>query len=612
MKYFNKLLLFIFVLSPLTSMAQKPGYWQQEADYSMEIDMDVEKNQFTGNQTLEYTNNSPDTLTRVFYHLYFNAFQPGSQMDVRSLNIQDPDRRVQDRISKLSEKEIGYHKINELKQNGNKLKYQIEGTVLEVILDEPILPGQTSTFDMKFESQVPLQIRRSGRDSKEGIRYSMSQWYPKMAEYDQDGWHPDPYIGREFHGVWSDFDVKITIDKDYVLGGSGNVVNGNEVGFGYEDEGAKVSSKGKTKTWHFKAEKVHDFMWAADPDYVHKTLTTDFGLTLHFLYQDEIDSVKNNWEKLPEFTAKAFEVMNENFGVYPYDVFSVIQGGDGGMEYATSTLITGRRTFGSLIGVTVHELVHSWYQGVLATNESLYPWMDEGFTTFASDLVMSELFNKNGQPLAGSYRGYLYLAKSEANEPMSTHGDHYETNTAYGINSYSKGAIFLNQLKYIVGEENFWNGMKRYFNTWKFKHPTPWDFIRIMEKESGFVLDWYLHDMLFTTKVIDYAVEGVNEKNGNAEVILTRKGTAIMPVEFTVTLKDGKEEQYYVPLAVMRGAKDFNNDDVTILPDWGWTHPTYTVELDIAPQNILKIEIDRDNYMADINRNNNTFTKSNQ
>ncbi|MCX2745224.1 M1 family metallopeptidase [Mangrovivirga sp. M17] len=593
-------------------MAQKPGYWQQEADYSMEIDMDVKKNQFTGNQTLKYTNNSPDTLTRVFYHLYFNAFQPGSQMDVRSRNIKDPDRRVQDRISMLSETEIGYHKINELKQDGNNLKFQIEGTVLEVVLDKPILPGQSSTFKMQFESQVPLQIRRSGRDSKEGIRYSMSQWYPKMAEYDQDGWHPDPYIGREFHGVWSDFDVKITIDKDYVLGGSGNVVNGNEVGFGYQDEGKKVTSKGKTKTWHFKAEKVHDFMWAADPDYVHKTLTTDFGLTLHFLYQDEIDSVKNNWERLPEYTAKAFEIMNKNFGVYPYDVFSVIQGGDGGMEYATSTLITGRRTFGSLVGVTVHELVHSWYQGVLATNESLYPWMDEGFTTFASDLVMSELFNKNGQPLAASYRGYLYLANSEANEPMSTHSDHYETNMAYGINSYSKGAVFLNQLKYIVGEKNFWNGMKRYFNTWKFKHPTPWDFIRIMEKESDLVLDWYLQDMLFTTKIIDYAVEGVTEKNGNAEVILTRKGTSIMPVEFTVTLKDGKKSKYYIPLAVMRGTKDFKNKDVTILTDWGWTHPTYTVELDIDPESIQKIEIDIDNYMADINRNNNTFTKSNQ
>ncbi|NMM48023.1 M1 family metallopeptidase [Marinigracilibium pacificum] len=612
MKILSKLFYLLLIGSPIMIFGQDHGYWQQSAKYEMNIDMDVNTNQFTGDQTLTYTNNSPDTLSKVFYHLYFNAFQPESQMDVRSRNLPDPDKRVQDRISKLTKEEIGYHEINSLTQDGKKLSYHVEGTVLEVNLAEPILPGASTVFKMKFNSQVPVQIRRSGRDSHEGIRYSMSQWYPKMAEYDMDGWHPDPYIGREFHGVWSDFDVNITIDKEYVLGGSGNVVNGNEVGFGYEDEGTKVKSKGKTKTWHFVAKNVHDFMWAADPDYVHKKLTTDFGLTIHFLYQDEIDSVKTNWEKLPEYTAESFRLMNENFGVYPYDVFSVIQGGDGGMEYATSTLITGRRTFGSLIGVTVHEMVHSWYQGVLATNESIYPWMDEGFTTFASDFVMSKLFNKESHPVSGSYRGYIYLATSEANEPLSTHGDHYETNMAYGINSYSKGAVFLNQLRYIIGEENFWAGMKNYFNTWKFKHPDPNSFLRIMEKQSGLVLDWYLEDMLYTTKVIDYSVEGLNEKNGNAEIILSRKGTAIMPIDFTVTLKNGEKKHYYIPLAVMRGEKPINKSEITLLSDWGWTNPQYAVELEISPEEIESIEIDPDQFLADINRGNNKYNNNKQ
>ena len=146
---------------------------------------------------------------------------------------------------------------------------------------------------MDFEGQVPKQIRRSGRDNKEGIAYSMTQWYPKMAEYDFEGWQAHPYIAREFQGVWGDFDVKITIDKDYILGGSGYLQNPNEIGYGYEDEGVKVKRKGKKLTWHFIAPKVHDFTWAADTDYIHDKLTASDGTVLHFLYQNDKDIIEN-------------------------------------------------------------------------------------------------------------------------------------------------------------------------------------------------------------------------------------------------------------------------------------------------------------------------------
>ena len=194
--------------------------------------MDVKTHRFDGSQKLIYTNNSPDTLNKVYYHLYFNAFQPGSMMDIRSLTIDDPDRRVGDRISKLTDDEIGFQRITSLKQNGKDLNYHTEGTILEVTLNEPILPGKKATFDMEFNAQVPLQVRRSGRDNAEGISYSMSQWYPKMVEYDYLGWHANPYIGREFHGVWGDFDVKITIDPAYTIGGTGYLQNANDIGHG--------------------------------------------------------------------------------------------------------------------------------------------------------------------------------------------------------------------------------------------------------------------------------------------------------------------------------------------------------------------------------------------
>ncbi|HAZ23883.1 MAG TPA: peptidase M1, partial [Algoriphagus sp.] len=164
--------------------------------------MDVKTNRYTGTQVLTYTNNSPDTLNRVFYHLYYNAFQPGSMMDVRSRTIADPDRRVGDRISLLTPEEIGYLHVKSLTKDGKAVKFNEEETILVVDLDQPILPNSKATFEMAFEGQVPVQIRRSGRDSEEGVRYSMSQWYPKMANYDEQGWHANPYIGREFYGIW--------------------------------------------------------------------------------------------------------------------------------------------------------------------------------------------------------------------------------------------------------------------------------------------------------------------------------------------------------------------------------------------------------------------------
>ena len=251
----NIVILLVFFVS---NYSGQQGYWQQQVDYKMEIDFNAKKNQFNGVQTLTYTNNSPDTLHKIFYHLYYNAFQPGSMMDVRSRNIPDPDPRVDDRISKLKKNEIGYHDIISLTEQEDSLQYNIEGTIMEVHLTRPLIPGMEMTFIMKFKSQVPVQIRRTGRHNMENVDFSMTQWYPKLCEYDLDGWHTNPYIGREFHGVWGNFDIKINVDSSYVLGGTGIVANPQEVGCGYEPEGSQLKKNDQsTKTWHFIAKNVH-------------------------------------------------------------------------------------------------------------------------------------------------------------------------------------------------------------------------------------------------------------------------------------------------------------------------------------------------------------------
>ncbi|AUP79479.1 M1 family metallopeptidase [Flavivirga eckloniae] len=563
----------------------KTAYWQQHVDYKMEIDMDVNTYQYKGNQTLVYTNNSPDVLNRVYYHLYFNAFQPGSEMDVRSRTIADPDSRVGSRISKLKPNEIGFIKVHSLKQNGTALKHETVGTILEVDLAKPIQPGESVTFTMVYDAQVPLQIRRSGRNNREGVALSMPQWYPKMAEYDFEGWHADPYIGREFHGVWGDFDVKLTIDENYVVGGSGYLQNPNE------------SAKNGKKTWHFVAPKVHDFTWAADPDYIHDTIQVPDGPLLHFYYKNTLAADKlENWKKLQPKTVELMQYFSKRIGKYPYKQYSVIQGGDGGMEYAMCTLITGNRSFGSLFGVTAHEMAHTWFQFLLATNEAKHEWMDEGFTTYISELAENDIMGHNRKnPVASAYGNYMYLASSGKEQPLTTHADRYHSNMGYGISAYSKGAVFMAQLGYVIGEDNLKKTIKKYFNDFAFKHPTPNSIIRSAEKVSGLELDWYLTDFAQTTNTIDYGVKSVEDKT----ITLERIGLMPMPIDVTVTYTDDTTEDFYIPLQMMRGEKPTS---ATIIADWAWAYPEYAFE---ASKAVKSVQIDPKGMMADVDKKNN-------
>jgi len=579
------------------------SYWQQHVDYTMDIDVDVDNNQYEGEQTLVYTNNSPDTLDRVFYHLYFNAFQPGSEMDVRSLSIEDPDGRVGDRISKLTPDEIGYIKPTKFTQDGKDLTYEIVGTVMEVDLNTPIQPGAKSTFKMEWDAQVPLQIRRSGRDNAEGIKLSMTQWYPKMAEYDFQGWHADPYIGREFHSPWGDFDVTIHIDKEYTIAGTG--YSAENVKGSKEYKEVKKGKKGK-RTWHFDAPKVHDFSWAADNEYVHDQYEGPNGVTLNFYYKNN-EEIAENWKNLQPKTAEMLVFFNEKIGPYPYKQYSVIQGGDGGMEYAMCTLITGNRKFGSLMGVTAHELAHTWFQFLMATNEGKHEWMDEGFTSYISDLAMAKINGgDNPSPHEGSYGGYNFLAKSGKEQPQSTHADRYASNRAYGNTAYSKGAVFLAQLEYIIGKENVEKTLNRYYDEWAFKHPTPNDFIRVAEKVSGVELDWYLMDWTQTTNQIDYAIKDVATSASGTKVTLERIGLMGMPVDLDVTYTDGTQEQFYIPLQMMRAEKPnpYKGMTRTQLKDWAWAYPTYELTIP-AGKEVKNMMIDASKLMADVDRENN-------
>ena len=598
-------LLTLAILSSLS--VTRAQYWQQKVDYIMEVTLDSETARYNGTQKLIYTNNSPETHHKVFYHLYYNAFQPGSEMAVRLKNAADKNRRFKVDVDSLTVEQQGFLRVKNLTQNGTLVQTEVAETILEVTLNEPLLPGESTILELNFEGQVPDVVRRAGKNSAEGVALSMAQWYPKMAEYDVEGWNTDPYTGREFHGVWGDFDVKITLNKDFTVAASGYLQNADEIGKGYSER-KRPKSKKSLVTWHFIAPEVHDFTWAADPDYIHDTYPGPNGVELHFFYKDDAEIIEN-WKKLQPDTAKMMEYYNTKIGPYPYKQYSVVQGGDGGMEYAMLTLITGGRKYGSLFGVTAHELAHSWFQHILATNETKHEWMDEGFTSFISALASNEILAQNKDfPLEGSYRGYFNLANSGFEMPQSTNANRYKHNLAYESTAYSKGAVFLAQLGYIVGKEKLFEILQAYYDEWKFKHPQPNDFRRIAERVSGLQLQWYLTDWTQTTNKIDYAINGLENTETGSVLHLERKELMPMPQEVLVVYKNGDTALHYIPISLMRGEKE-NPYGIswTVHKDWAWANPKYDMALDGSVETIETIIIDPSNLMADIDKSNNYY-----
>ena len=618
----KKSILAICGLALALSAQAQDNHWQQQADYQMNVTMNVKNFQYKGVQKVTYINNSPDTLSTVFFHLYFNAFQPNSEMDANLQTLPDPDGRMatnvgtpqrpiyESRIAKLNPNEIGYLRVKKLTQDGVPATISHESTILKVTLPTPILPHSRTVLGLDFEGQVPVMIRRAGRNSPDGVALSMAQWYPKMVAYDHKGWHTTEYLGREFYGVWGNFDVKITLDKTYLVGASGVLQNPNEIGFGYEDKGVKVpTSKSATKTWHFIAERVHDFTWAADPQYVHDKHQLADGKTIHFIYK----KYKDTWKQIQEPMLKVFDYYNQLVGKYPWPQYSFIQGGDGGMEYAMCTLMVGNEKYERLVGTAAHELAHAWFQHLLATDEAAYPWMDEGFTSYIEYLAEHQILKtkKTANPFDSAYKGYFGLVKSGFQEPTITHSDRFATNYAYSVTAYYKGLLFLTQLDYLMGNEALQKTLKRYYNEYAFKNPTPNDFIRIAEKVSGMQLQWFLNEFMETDHTADYAISKVEGKGNKTEVTLKRVGRLPLSIDLWVTDKAGNIRYAYVPLRMTYAEKPntYPAYPRTVLPAWGWGNPTYTFTLDMPLEDIKSITLDPENKSVDTDKENNSFSK---
>lgn len=615
----NRVLLYTTVLlfTALNAPAQTDR-WQQKIKYSIDVNLDVKTNIMKGKEVVTYWNNSPDSLDKIFVHLFWNAFQPGSMMDERSNYagrvilgrdnkgniIRDWDKRVADRIGKLAPDETGYQRIQTVRVNGQVITPEITQTIMKIPLQQHILPGRSAVIEIVFEAQVPLQIRRAGRDNAEGVRYSMAQWYPKIAAYDHEGWHPNQYIAREFYAPFGEFNVNITLDKHYMVAGSGTIINPNEVGYNYGVVKGMPRTNAETLTWKFKANNIHDFVWAADPDYTMIRRKVERGPLLYFVYKKTNEEYEDKWKKLADTIELVYPFIEKTFGPYRYPNYSFIQGADGGMEYPMATLIKGPS-----VGTALHELGHNWYQGTIASNEGAYAWMDEGGATYFEQRIRGWI-NKDSMWYASSYDSYYNLVKSKLEEPMSTHADHFNTNYAYSQAAYGKGMVFYTQLAYIIGNRKMDEFLLEYERQWKFKHPTPADMVRVAEHVSGLQLKWYKDYWVNTTRTIDYAIGDVVAGNNDTTLVeLRREGGMPMPVDILVTYKNKIREMVSIATDLMFGHKQPENNYYrwSFPPAWNWTNQTYVLKLPTDRANIVSIEIDPSKRLADVEQKNNVW-----
>lgn len=597
----------VFILAFTFANAQKGAYYQQYARYKMEIDVDVEKFIYCGTQTVNYTNNSPDELNVVYFHLYWNAFKPNSMMDqkVAGQGVNGDSRLQRNGISRLAsipKEQEGAQNIHWIKQNGKNLKFEIQETIMKVYLNETLRPNSQTTFTMEWDAVIPQQIRRSGRNNREGVAMTMTQWYPKIAEYDYDGWATFDYVGREFHAPFSDFEVNIKIDKNYVVGAGGTLQNPSEVK-GYNAT-PNIRENNNKAVWKWTAKNMLDFAWAADPDYSVESFEVPQGPKVYFVYQKSEKT--KYWTEAKPYVSRYFQIMYAKFGKYAWPSYAFVQGGDGGMEYGMCTMILGEaKSLEDLLGLMVHEGAHSWYQQMLATNEPLRPWMDEGFTSYAESVVMNELFPpKDSRPNAfvEKIEAYRNIVKRRIEEPAVWLGDHHDNGTAYSFASYVKGELYLVQLGYIVGEENVSKIMKAYYDEWHLKHPTDRDFLHIAQKISGMDLKWFHHYWINTTKTIDYGIKEVLHDAKSTTVTLVNNSQIPMPIDFSVITKDNKQINYHIPMNMTRTWKQkdlygtFKTEKY-----WPWTQKEYTFTIPYNKSQISAMGIDFSQRMADVN-----------
>lgn len=606
-----------------------PGYWQQDVHYRIKAKIDDETDIITGSEQLTYWNNSPDTLHQVFFHLYQNAFQPGSYYHKLLKN-----NNKKPRFGKYEQQGLGTT-IQKFKINGRSTQYEIENTILQAKLSQPLMPGESLEFSIEFKTYFDGggSIRRRMKIFQHhGYKhYDGVHWYPRISVYDRKfKWTTDQHMGREFYGDFGTYDVELTFPVHYVVGATGYLQNRREVlprelrkklditNFANKPFGEKPSviipATDNTKTWKFHAENVHDFAFTADPTYRIGEKTWN-GVRCIALVQEQKATY---WQNIPNYTANVVKTYSQDYGKYVYPKIIVADARDG-MEYPMLTLCGG--TGPGNHSLIAHEVGHNWFFGMLGNNESYRASMDEGFTQFITSWALDRIEGKYfyaprprniyekwfidtlTNKERGVFKGYLDDAlKNKDRPPLNTHSDDFNGALHHGggyRQVYYKMATMLYNLRYVLGEELFLNAMQHYVSKWKIKHPYFEDFKEAIMDYANTDLNWFFDQWFTTSKSIDYAVKKVKKGKEDNTYLITfeRLGEMQMPLKFTVTTRAGKKKDFLVPNNFF-----VKSTGATVLPRWiGWgnkLNPDYTAKIKIEGK-IRNVVIDPDHILAD-------------
>jgi hypothetical protein len=574
-----------------------PRYWQQRVDYRIAATLDTARRQIQGQETIRYTNNSPERLPYLWMLLEQNICSPTSVTE----QLDQPPLVFLGSTFDFSCKGFrGGVTLERLSVAGRTIRPTIYGTTMRIDLPRPLAPGGVIDIAVVWRFTVPDY--GAGRMGRDGSLYEIAQWYPRLAVYDDvRGWNHEPYIGAgEFYLEYGSFDVSLTVPASFIVAATGTLRN-PELVLTPAQRGRLASARGSAEpvavitateagqpertrpttrgqlTWRFTADSVRDFAFAAAPNFRWDASGYKQAM-VHTLYRPSAPE----WEEANRMVREALKYFSEQWYPYPYPHITSIEGPIEGMEYPMLTFDPRAPSREERHWVLAHELGHQWMPMIVGSNERLYPWMDEGFNTFI-DLAAA----------AGYFAGSGYGDSIETN-PLRLYQDHgvpgeqplisrpVEVKDLFWT-GYQKPALMLQILRYeVLGKERFDRAFREYIRAWAYKHPTPADFFRLMRDASGVDLDWFWRDWVYTAARLDQAVDSL----AGDKIVLASRGTMTLPLEMDVTYADGSTERIRLPVEMWNLGSQF----------------TYRVQ---GGKSARRVMVDPRRVLPDVDRSNN-------
>lgn len=591
-----------------------PDYWQQRVDYKIQVALDPSSNRLTGSETITYTNNSPHELDYLWIQLDQNLFKPGS----RGSTMQPAESRWRGAF------EGGGFDISrvELLRDGSReaAKYLIDDTRMRIALDQPMpAGGSVIEIELDFGFTIPQYgADRMGRlDVQRGTVYEFAQWYPRMYVFDDvNGWNPLPYLGQgEFYLGYGDFDMEITIPRDFIVVSTGELLNDRDV-LTQEQRSRLDRARGSAETvmivapeevgrqetrpagdgpltWKFRAENVRDVAWAASQAFIWDAASWEDVLTMSVYPHEGLGTPGNpGWEESTQYVRHSIQHYSTMWYPYPYPVAINVAGIVGGMEYPMIVFCGVRARGQALFGVTDHEFGHEWFPMIVGSDERRHAWMDEGFNTFMNYYSNVAFYGENAERTGRLTADYIAgLMESEiSDQPIFANADLLRRE-GLGFLAYRKPAKGLLLLReYILGPERFDPAFREYIRRWAYKHPQPADFFRTIEDVAGERLDWFWRGWFFSTDVLDQAVTNVTVGEAGSIVTVEHQEGLVMPVELEISFTNGSSERRRIPVEAFATTNVFSER---------------------VNGSVAGVTIDPDGLLPDIDRGNNSWQSAN-